>query len=137
MSAVTFNSLLLGGVAAVGAAGSACIAISGSKFFNKASQIFAEKEKAYPLNPVKATACRIAKWAALALSAITGTVGAVVAGLYVSTVVQAFSIGTLTPVAIGAGIATAALLEAYVLKKLVSQILFNRTIPAPAPAAAQ
>ncbi len=129
------TSTILGGLTGIGAIGSAFVSISGTRYFCKMSEKAAVKEGQASQSPWKATMWRIAKWAAIGLAALVGTLGAAASGLYVSTFATLFSAGTLTPVAIGVGVGAAVGLELAVMATIVKQALHNRTVSTPNVAA--
>ena len=109
------EALIVGtGLSALGMAAGITLSTAGTYGLTKASRYYAQKEKNYPHNSKEAALCKIAKWALLALGGITGISGAALVGFSVFCAIQIGSFGTLTPVAIAAGVISALALGTFV-----------------------
>lgn len=111
-----------GCLSVVGAPLAIAITVSGTRYFNQLSNNYADLEKKYPADSWQAIGCKIAKWAATALSCLAGIMGSVLFGLSVYVVAEIMSLGMMFPFSIGAGVACTVLLIKYAGKTELEHI---------------
>jgi hypothetical protein len=121
-----FEAYIAGAVISVAGIGAGIgLSTAGTAYLAKASQKFANKEQSYPKNSKQALICRIAHWASLALSGLTGASGAALVGFSTFCAIQILSLGTLTTVAIAAGVVSALAMEILAIKLQLQKNCFQ------------
>ncbi|MBS0635827.1 MAG: hypothetical protein JSR37_10230 [Verrucomicrobia bacterium] len=123
-------SSIAAGAGFLGTAVGSAFAFGTTNLFNKLSLYAKNREQASQPNSWQAGAWKTLKVAAVVLGAIAGTSGALVAGCGIFLLGTGASFGTMAPVALGFGIATAVLLEAHVIYTTVKHVkhLFDKTV---------